>query len=119
MLRVLLRLAGTSVASIFLPTICDAAWSDGYVNAHIAAVEYAGAVDVLESIPPLRVPNINKRTRLHARFNDLLQEAATAAGLTFWNGFDPMFETDGIIDPAFLSAYNGTDMEQKARKTLL
>ena len=62
-----------SVAAIFPPALSDAAWRQGYVNAHIADLH--GPAD-RTGLAGLEIPSLIERTRLHALFNGRLAAAA-------------------------------------------
>jgi hypothetical protein len=94
------------VATIFPPALSDAAWRQGYVNAHIA--ELHGPAD-LAGLAELEIPSLLERTRLHGRFNETLAAAARAAGLAMLDVFTPLLTTRGTVRRAHLGRGRGAN----------
>lgn len=98
------------VCSIFPPCLSDAAWQEGYVNAHIGSRESTLAIDVLRAqIRKLEIPPLRERTKLHKHFNSQLQNACDRLGLIFLDMFTPMIGKSGIANPTFYAAHGGRD----------
>lgn len=87
------RRALASIASIFPPALSDAAWRQGYVNAHIADLH--GPTD-RTGLAGLEIPSLAERTRLHRLFNGKLATAADKAGFGFLDLFTPLLEGDTV-----------------------
>lgn len=97
------------VASIFPPALSDAAWRQGYVNAHIAELHGPADARMLERLAELEIPSLAERTRLHAGFNERLAEAARAAGIGSLDLFAPFLGNAGVVLPAFVGKARGAD----------
>ena len=91
--------APVAVAAIFPPALSDAAWRQGYLNAHIAqqhtVLDFAtlGARLQAASVEPLTA-----RTGHHALFNRRLGEAARAHGLGWLDAFDDLIGAAGVTE---------------------
>jgi hypothetical protein len=97
------------VAGVFPPALSDAAWRQGYVNAHIAALHGPADPAALDRLAGLEIPPLAVRTRLHARFNARLFEAAGAAGFSVLDGFEALLGPDGTLAPRFLGRARGAN----------
>lgn len=95
-----------TVATIFPPALSDSAWRQGYVNAHIAHLH--GPAD-LAGLGALEIPSLATRTRLHARFNALLDAAARSAGFGVLDVFTPLLGPDGVVQRSLLGRARGTN----------
>lgn len=94
------------IATIFPPALSDAAWRQGYVNAHIAHLH--GPAD-MAGLGALEIPSLQHRTRLHARFNAKLARAARAAGFGVLDVFEPLLGTDGALKRSLLGRGRGAN----------
>jgi len=105
------RRACAVVAGVFPPALSDAAWRQGYVDAHIAALHGGAAApaDLAPRLARLEIPSLAERTRLHAGFNVRLFEAARAAGFRVLDGFDALLGPDGTVKWAHLGRAAGTN----------
>lgn len=91
------------LCSLFPPTLSDAAWRTGYVNAHIA--ELHGPADqesLARRLANLTIPDLAVRTGLHADFNSALASAATAEGFAIADDFTPLLDAAGTVDSRYL-----------------
>jgi hypothetical protein len=99
-----------SVAGLFPPALSDAAWRQGYVNAHIANLH--GPADdaaLAERLAGLDIPTLAERTRLHARFDERLRTAAEAAGFGFLDQLRPLLGPEGVVRKALLGGAAGAN----------
>ncbi|HTI67376.1 MAG TPA: hypothetical protein VL460_07505 [Caulobacteraceae bacterium] len=94
------------VATIFPPALSDAAWRQGYVNAHIAHLH--GPAD-LAGLGELQIPSLAQRTRLHARFNTRLAAAARAAEFGVLDLFEPLLGGKGTVKRSLLGRAQGAN----------
>jgi hypothetical protein len=95
---------------LFPPALSDAAWRDGYVNAHVVATESDIDLDrVIEGLRRLEIPDLARRTRLHALYNHILRERARAASIGFLDDFSYFLGLDGVLDPRFVPCNRGAD----------
>jgi hypothetical protein len=98
------------VCSIFPPTLSDACWSDGYVNAHIGFLEGEDDPDALRRrVMNLEIPNLRRRTDMHSFFNGELRKACARAGHLFVDDFSPLLGPNGTVDSSFMRTHDGTD----------
>lgn len=98
------------VCSLFPPTLSDAAWRTGYVNAHIAELHGpADRGDLAQALGGLSLPDIAVRTGLHAAFNLALARAVAAEGLAYVDDLTPFLGADGVVDPLYVGAAAGSD----------
>ena len=98
------------VAGIFPPALSDRAWRQGYVNAHIADLHGpADAAGLAQRLKGLDIPPLATRTRLHARFNALLFEAAQAEGFGVLDGWNRLIGPGGTLDPRYLGNGRGAN----------
>lgn len=100
-----------TVAGVFPPALSDAAWRQGYVNAHIAVLHGGAAAqaDLAPRLARLEIPSLAERTRLHAGFNARLFEAARAAGFRTLDGFDALLGPDGVVEWSYLGRAAGAN----------
>lgn len=102
--------ARVRVMSLFPPTLSDAAWRSGYVNAHLADLHGPGSADGLgEALARLEIPDLERRTRLHAGVGELLRQAVEAEGFRFGDDLAPLLGPEGVVDPALLGSAAGGD----------
>jgi hypothetical protein len=95
---------------LFPPALSDAAWREGYVNAHVVATESDVDLDhVIAGVRRLEIPDLARRTRLHALYNQLLRERAQAANIGFLNDFSYFLGPGGVLDPRFVPSHRGAD----------
>jgi hypothetical protein len=98
------------VCSLFPPTLSEAAWRTGYVNAHLAELhgpaEQQGLADRLSR---LTLPSLAERTALHTVFNTVLASTVTAQGFAFSNDQTPFLGADGVVDPVYVGPAAGAD----------
>jgi hypothetical protein len=98
------------VCPIFPPALSDAAWRRGYLNAHIVALHGDGTMEEMAGrLADLEIPNLTRRTALHATFNARLAAAATAEGFSNLDLFQAFVGPEGVVDPAFLGTAGGAD----------
>jgi hypothetical protein len=96
------------VAGIFPPALSDAAWRQGYVNAHIADLHgHADAATLAEQLAELELPSLAERTRLHADFNARLLKAAAKANFAPVFGFKALLGESGTVAPRYLGRARG------------
>jgi hypothetical protein len=106
------------VVGVFPPTLSDACWREGYVNAHIVQMESSHKLDmVVRGIQKLQIPSLLERTRQHAQYNRLLSEAADREKMVFLHDFPHFLGPDGITDPVFIPTGMGTDHHLEYRPT--
>ncbi len=113
-----------SVASVFPPTLSDEHWAEGYLKAHIGiaggGAAFIRAEEALRSgqdpapelsrlIRNFDAPNQVLRTRLHARFNEMLKDRAEALGFKYRDDFTPFLGTSGIVDARYTKDKQGKD----------
>ncbi|CAN5244045.1 hypothetical protein BH10PSE3_BH10PSE3_18010 [soil metagenome] len=98
------------VCPMFPPALSDAAWRRGYLNAHIVALHGDGAIEEMAGrLADLEIPDLARRTALHASFNARLAATATAEGFSNLDLFQAFVGPEGVVDPAFLGTAGGTD----------
>lgn len=98
------------VAGVFPPALSDAAWRQGYVNAHIADLHGPADSERLAArLAELEIPSLAERTRLHAGFNARLYAAARQAGFGVFDGFDSLLGPGGVLAPALLGRAGGAN----------
>ncbi|MFT4250983.1 MAG: hypothetical protein QM608_00665 [Caulobacter sp.] len=110
------------VMSLFPPTLSDAAWRAGYVNAHIIDQHGPADGDLAEVLADLEVPDLAGRTALHRLVGERLRRAAQAEGFVFVDDLAPFLGADGLADPALLGAAAGRDHHldfRASRKAML
>jgi hypothetical protein len=109
-LRQVLPRASLHVCSLFPPVLSDAAWHEGYVNAHIGFLEGDRALNELkDGIQSLDVPDLTERTVLHAAYNALLQSACRRLDLNFVNDFQAILSGQPTVDRKYFAASQGHD----------
>ncbi len=94
------------IVSILPPALSDAAWRDGYRNAHIVALH--GQADAPTDLKGLEIPAASVRTAAHAAFNGRLAQAAQASGFGYLDLFNPLL-ADDVVDPRHLGPAAGRD----------
>lgn len=100
----------TRVLSIFPPTLSDASWHKGYVNARIGQLESDMAGDVLsEKVRQLSIPTQRERTRLHALWNALVMTECARRGLLHVDDFHMLLDQRGLVDHAYTAGHDGAD----------
>jgi len=105
-----------NVVSVFPPALSDAAWRDGYTNAHIVDVESSQRLDeIVAGVRNLEIPALPERTRLSALYNRLLEKKTVQTKLRFLNDFPYFLGRDRVLDPIFVPNHKGADhhLEQK------
>jgi hypothetical protein len=96
------------ICSIFPPTLSEAAWSEGYVNAHIGFLEGDRDVAALsEAVRGLEIPSQPIRTELHRNYNSRLQAMCRERGLAFVDDFNPLLDGGVTIAPRFVEGHAG------------
>jgi hypothetical protein len=102
--------ARVHLCSLFPPTLSDAAWRTGYINAHIIDLHGPAGHETLASrLADLDVPDLARRTALHADFNAVLGSAAHAEGFGFSDDFTPFLGAAGVVDSRWLGPAAGLD----------
>ena|GEM_PF-1914197 len=102
--------ARVHVCSLFPPTLSDAAWRTGYINAHIIDLHGpAGERDLASALEGLEMPDLAARTVLHADFNAALADAASAQGLAFSDNMTAFLGADGVVEPRYVGPAAGQD----------
>ena len=97
------------LAPIFPPALSDAAWREGYLNAHIASAHAALDADALRAgLARLGAPTLAVRTRRHHAFNARLRARAARIGVGMLDAYDDLCR-DGVVAPALLGAPAGAD----------
>lgn len=98
------------VLSIFPPTLSDASWHKGYVNARIGRLESDMAEDVLSArVRRLSIPTQRERTRLHALWNALVMTECARRGLLYVDDFQMLLDQRGLVRSAFVAGHDGAD----------
>jgi hypothetical protein len=98
------------ICSLFPPTLADAAWRTGYVNAHVAALHGpADQQDLAVRLSRLSLPDLPTRTALHGGFNTALAAAVTARGFAFSDNHTPFLAAIGVVDPVYVGPAAGAD----------
>lgn len=98
------------VMSLFPPALSDAAWRQGYLNAHIVDVHGpADQAGLAAALGRLDIPDLAGRTALHAAFNLRLRAAVEAEGFAWGDDFTPWLGPAGTVDPAWLGRAAGRD----------
>jgi hypothetical protein len=102
--------ARAHLCSLFPPTLSDAAWRTGYINAHIVELHgSAGRESLASRLADLDIPDMAPRTALHADFNTGLSSAAHAEGFGFSDDFTPFLGAAGVVDSRWLGPAGGLD----------
>jgi hypothetical protein len=110
--------AAVTVASIFPPTLSDAAWREGYVNAHVAATEGDRPLEEIRAgVRQLAVPDLRERTRHHAHYNGILRDRVARSGFAFLDDFSPFVGAAGVVDPRFIPTTGGRDHHLERQPT--
>ncbi|OYX29785.1 MAG: hypothetical protein B7Y99_12590, partial [Caulobacterales bacterium 32-69-10] len=87
-----------TVVSIFPSSLSDAAWRQGYINAHIADLHgEANAVALSQRLRAIDIPHEAARTAQHRLFNAALAAGAAARGLRFLDIFSPLIGDLGTV----------------------
>lgn len=98
------------ICTIFPPTLSSAAWSLGYVNAHVGFLESDDDLEYLsQSVQKLQIPGLRIRTNLHAIFNAELQRQSARRNIAFMNDFSALVSGNGVIDGKFMVGHRGDD----------
>jgi hypothetical protein len=98
------------VLSIFPPTLSDASWHKGYVNARIGRLESDMAGDILsEKVRQLSIPTQRERTRLHALWNALIMMECARRGLLHVDDFQMLLDHRGLVDSIYTAGHDGAD----------
>lgn len=98
------------VCSIFPPTLSDACWSQGYVNAHIGFLEGdRGLEELEEGIRLLDKPSYKTRVSLHSSYNAAIRNRCACAGYIYVDDFTPLLDRDGLVQHQYLINHNGSD----------
>lgn len=98
--------ARIDLVSILPPALSDAAWRNGYRNAHIAALH--GPANAGATLDGLEIPTAPLRARAHAAFNVRLAEVAGALGYGYLDLFTPLM-AGPTVDPRYLGPPAGGD----------
>lgn len=102
--------ARVRLGSLFPPTLSDAAWRTGYVNAHIVDLHGpADPEDLAQRLASLDIPDLAARTMLHAQVNARLASAAAAEGFAYDDHFTPFLGEAGLVDRSCLGPAGGGD----------
>jgi len=98
------------LCGLFPPALSDTAWRAGYVNAHMVDL-YApsGESSLTDRLAGLDIPDLTRRTALHADFNAALKAAAAAEGFGVHDDFTPFLGPAGVVDPGWLGPAAGHD----------
>ena len=99
-----------TLAAIFPPALSDAAWGQGYLNAHIAHQHTTLDVNALrERLGHVGIENLAARTGQHAAFNRALEAAGAARGLGWLDAFEALLDPGGVAGPRRLGTMAGRD----------
>lgn len=98
--------ARIDLVSILPPALSDAAWRNGYRNAHIAALH--GPADSRVELDGLEIPAAPVRARTHAAFNARLAEVAASLGYGYLDLFTPLMAGE-TVDSLYLGPAAGGD----------
>jgi hypothetical protein len=99
-----------ALAEIFPPALSDAAWRQGYLNAHIAQQHTTLEPAALgERLAATRVEDLAARTGQHRVFNGHLRAAAEARGVAVIEAFDDLLNPCGVAGPERLGPAAGRD----------
>jgi hypothetical protein len=102
--------APVTLATIFPPALSDAAWRDGYVNAHIAQEHAATDLDTLgRRLSCVEIAGWPERTAQHRLFNDRLGSSARAHGLRILDAAGSLPSAAGVVSPDMLGRAAGRD----------
>ncbi|WP_332873037.1 hypothetical protein [Caulobacter hibisci] len=98
------------VMSLFPPTLSDAAWREGYLNAHLVDVHGpADHADLAAALGRLEIPDLARRTALHAAVNVRLRAAVEAEGFAWGDDFAPWLGDGDVVDRAWQGPAAGRD----------
>jgi hypothetical protein len=98
------------ICSIFPPTLTDAAWKEGYVNANIAFSETGEAIEeIAERVKRLEIPSMRFRTEMHSLYNHMLRAMAEEVGGEYVDDFTPLVGSSGIVATEFTPGHPGND----------
>jgi hypothetical protein len=101
---------GATVASIFPPSLSDAAWRQGYINAHIADLHGEADAGALSArLRDIDIPAEAARTAQHRQFNDRLAAGAAARGFGFLDVFGPLVGDLGTVHRPYRGLAAGRD----------
>jgi lysophospholipase L1-like esterase len=98
--------ARIDLVSILPPALSDAAWRDGYRNAHIAALH--GPADSRIELDGLERPAAPVRAQVHAAFNARLTQVAASLGYGYLDLFTPLMAGE-TVDPRYVGPAAGGD----------
>ena len=98
--------ARIDLVSILPPALSDAAWRDGYRNAHIAALH--GPLNSRIELDGLEIPAAPVRTQVHAAFNARLAQVAATLGYGYLDLFSPLMAAD-TVEHRYLGPAAGAD----------
>lgn len=99
----------TFLAPVFPPALSDAAWAQGYVNAHLGATYSSLDLDSLaRALVGMEIASIQERADRHRVFNAKLRTKAALIGLTVLDDYEELYEGDRVAD-RFLGPPNGSD----------
>jgi hypothetical protein len=99
-----------ALAAILPPALSDAAWREGYLNAHIASDHADVGLDVLrERLRRTEIADLADRTAQHREFNALLGAAASAHGLRMVDPWPRLPMAAGVVSPVLLGRAGGRD----------
>jgi hypothetical protein len=99
-----------ALLSIFPPALSDAAWCEGYVNAHVAYNEDAGDLETIRAaLRKLQIPDLQERTFVHRHYHKTLQERCLLSAIKYWDAFDCFLGPQGVLNRAFIPDRRGFD----------
>ncbi|GFE77669.1 hypothetical protein [Novosphingobium sp. TCA1] len=110
-LREISYIGRLSVCSIFPPTLTDAAWNEGYVNANIAFAETGVSPEsISKQVRNLEIPSMRSRTEMHALYNHKLKKMSEHLRLNFIDDFSPLVGNQGVVAEEFVPGHPGNDL---------
>jgi hypothetical protein len=111
------------VMGIFPPALSDDVLRAGYTNANVAGSEGIQDLTALEAaLRTLDFPDRERRTRLHAEFNQILSSQTARRNIPFFDDFPYYVGPDGRLADAFIPTHRGADHhleKQASRQTAI
>jgi hypothetical protein len=97
-----------TVLRVFPPALSDAAWRQGYVNAHIAEQNGLGVELAVEALRSMAIPSLSERTAVHRTFNSYVEAACRSCGIRVAGAFDELLAGD-VLDLKYVPQSCGAD----------